>query len=126
MRFRSTVRGFEYGNWLATAARYLEIAGHPHHVIARFGVRRDAVVPIDRILAGVICGDRSRVVVFVIVEEEFEVPDTALDVFACVERIRHPEAPGSGRDQLHHSQRAFRADRPRVVVAFSANHGMDE
>ena len=71
----------------------LEISGYPVNVALRFRVRRNAVVLVDSPFAGVVRGDRLRIIALVIVEQKTEVADTPLDVFPHVENVRDPETP---------------------------------
>src|SRR6185369_17205956 len=104
----------------------LQLPPHLQYVIPGFGKRRHSAVACDRGFAGIVSGQRQRVIFAVKIEQIAQIFGAALNILDGVEDIADAEAARSSRDQLHQSQRPFIRNRVRIIVAFHFDYGMDQ
>ena len=100
------------------------VAQHPGHIGSGFGDVGDGVF--DPARAGVVGGQAESHVAVVAVEQGAQVPGATGDIFERIERVGHPEFPGSGRHELHQAQGALGGHGFGVEVRFRLDHRLDE
>ena len=100
------------------------MAQHPGHIGSGFGDVGDGVF--DPARAGIVGGEAEGHVAVVAVEQGAQVPGAAGDVFERIERVGHPEFPGSGRHELHEAQGTLGGHGFGIEVRFRLDHRLDE
>src|SRR5215471_817316 len=75
---------------------------------------------------GIVGSQRLDWIVVIKVEQAAQVSRPCFDIGFGIERITHAQQRCGARHQLHQPLRAFGRDRPRMEVAFSFDHTVDE
>src|SRR5215510_9320564 len=107
-------------------SRLPQLLAYLVHIVSRLGVRRDTLVFGHGAFPGVVSGQGQPLVATVELHEVLQVANPALDVLRGVERVADSEALSRAGDQLHQPHCARGRNGVRVVVAFHANHGIDQ